>query len=103
MPEVLIPIIAIIGIFGIPLSAIWTSHRRQMLEMQLQMRNQGDTNVRAAIDDLRQEVKALRDTTMQYDLSFDSALQRMEHRVEALENRAIGVSADSANDLRIGR
>lgn len=101
--EILIPITAIVCIFGIPLSAIWTSHRRQMLEMQLQMRSQGDTNVRAAIDDLRQEVKALRDTTMQYDLSFDSALQRMEHRVEALENRATGVNADSVNDLRIGR
>jgi hypothetical protein len=101
--EALIPIIAILGIFGIPLSAIWTSHRRQVLEMQLRLQNQGDANVRAAIDDLRQEVKALRDTTMQYDLSFDSALQRMERRVEALENRAVGVNADSANDLRIGR
>ncbi|HZP80453.1 MAG TPA: hypothetical protein VFB21_02330 [Chthonomonadaceae bacterium] len=101
--EALIPIIAIIGIFGIPLSAIWTSHRRQVLEMQLRLQNQGDANVRAAIDDLRQEIKSLRDTTMQYDLSFDSALQRMERRVEALENRAVGVNADSANDLRIGR
>src|SRR5581483_2586261 len=101
--EPLIPIIAIIGIFGIPLSAIWTSHRRQVLEMQLRLQNQGDANVRAAIDDLRQEIKSLRDTTMQYDLSFDSALQRMERRVEALENRAVGVNADSANDLRIGR
>ncbi len=85
-----IGLIAVMGVFGIPISAIWTSHRQKMLKMQLQMQNQGGANgnAEASIEALRQEVRALRDTTMQYDLSFDTALQRMEQRVEGIERQA---------------
>jgi uncharacterized protein YlxW (UPF0749 family) len=58
-----------------------------MMEMKLQMQSQGDSNLQAQVEALRQEVRSLRDTTMQYDLSFDTALQRMEARVESLERR----------------
>jgi len=78
-------LIAVLCVFGIPLTAIWTSHRRKMLELQLQLRGQGDNGLRAEIESLRQEVRSLRDTSMQYDLSFDTALQRMEQRVERME------------------
>lgn len=102
MAEILIPLAAIIGIFGIPISAIWTSHRRQILEMQLRLRQEGDVNVRAAVDELRNEVRALRDTTMQYDLSFDTALQRMESRVEGLERRLTNAEANRSAEVRTG-
>jgi hypothetical protein len=81
-------IIGILCVFGIPLSAIWTHHRRKVLEMQLQLRGQGDTGRSAEFDALRQEVRSLRDTSTQYDLSFDAALQRMEQRVERMERQA---------------
>lgn len=102
-PGALIGLVSVILIFGIPLSAIWTSHKRKVLEMQLQLRNQGDNNVRAEIEALKQEVRSLRDTSMQYDLSFDTALQRMDHRVEAMERRMQSISADPLAELRNGR
>lgn len=97
----LIPILAILGGLGIPLSAIWTSHRREMIKMQMQMQSQGDANLRASIEALRDEVRDLKDTTMQYDLSFDNALQRMEQRMEGLERRVN--TMESSQTVLIGR
>lgn len=42
--------------------------------------------LRAEVAALRQQMSSLHDTTTQYDLSFDSALQRMERRVERVES-----------------
>ena len=97
-----IGLIAILSVFGIPLSAIWTSHRREVLKMQLQMQNQGDSSLRASVEALREEVKSLRDTTLQYDLSFDNALQRMEQRVDGLERRVNEVSNDNIATISRG-
>ena len=85
----IIPIVAIICIFGLPMSIplfnLWTKHQRDMLQLRLQLQ-QGNGNVHTEIEALRQEIQALRETSMQYDLSFDSALQRMEQRVARVEN-----------------
>lgn len=98
----IIGLVAVLCVFGIPLTAIWTHHKRQVMEMQMRMRNEGDSSVRALVEALREEVRALRDTTTQYDLSFDSALQRMEHRVEGLERRVGEVEANRTQDVRVG-
>ena len=98
--EHLTGMIAVLCVFGIPLSAIWTSHRRKILEMKLQLKNQGDTGVHAELEALRQEVRSLRDTSMQYDLSFDTALQRMEQRVERMERGAI--TGHSEEQMQVG-
>ena len=98
--EHMIGLIAVLCVFGIPLSAIWTSHKRKVLELQLQMRGQGDSSVHAEMEALRQEVRSLRDTSTQYDLSFDTALQRMDHRVEAIERRVATIQSDDV--LRVG-
>ncbi len=37
--------------------------------------------------ELRKQVEALRDTTTKYDLSFDTALQRLESRMSHMEER----------------
>ena len=88
-------------VFGIPISAIWTSHRRQMLEMQLKLKNQGGVEVQGAINALREEVRQLRDTSMSYDLSFDAAMQRMENRVENIERRVNTQSAENTVNQNI--
>ncbi len=93
-------LLAIIGVFGIPLSAIWTHHRRKVLEMQLQLRNQGDGSVRTDLEAMRHELRSLRDTSTQYDLSFDAALQRMEHRVQQVERRVSAIQPEEV--LRAG-
>ena len=43
--------------------------------------------LRAEVAALRAQIMELRDTTTQYDLSFDTALQRMERRVEQMEQQ----------------
>ena len=89
----LIGLVTVCLIFGIPLTAIWTEHKRKILEMQLRLQSQGDVGLRAEVEALRQEVHSLRDTAMQYDLSFDAALQRMEQRVGTLEEKRSYVSS----------
>lgn len=98
-----IPILAIICIFGIPLSAIWTNHRQKVLELQLRLKNESGGNLKNELEALRQEVSQLRDTTLQYDMSFDTALQRMETRMEGLERRVSQVEASADQQLRTGR
>ncbi|HEV2474184.1 MAG TPA: hypothetical protein VGS41_16020, partial [Chthonomonadales bacterium] len=48
--------------------------------------------MRSEIDALRTQVTSLRDTTTQYDLSFDTALHRIESRIDRVEqqNQRIG-------------
>ena len=88
MMENILPLVAVVMTFGVPLTVIWTHHQRKMLELQSKLRqgSQDDT-LRATVEALRQEVRALRDTTMQYDLSFDTALQNIENRVQAVERQ----------------
>lgn len=83
-----IGLVATIMVFSVPLSAIWLSHQKKMAELQLKLRQGGqDNTLRASVEALREEVRALRDTTTQYDLSFDTALQNIENRVQAVERQ----------------
>jgi hypothetical protein len=75
-----------------------------MIELQLRLKNEGGSEVAAQMNALREEVRSLRDTTMQYDMSFDAALQRMEQRVGHLERRVGQVESTSQpNEISIGR
>lgn len=87
MEALLIPLAAVICIFGIPIVAILTSHWQKMAEMKLRMRQTGDSTVLAEIRELKRQLDALRDTSTQYDMSFDKALQRIDSRVLGLEGR----------------
>jgi len=93
--------LAIVFVFSIPLVAIVTSHRRQVLEMKLRLHNRGDEALRATVEQLRAEVRSLQDTTTQYDMSFDSALQRIERRVDSLENHAISSGNQPVRQVEI--
>lgn len=91
-------IAAILGmflVFGIPLSAIWTSHFRKMAEIKAKSGgDSGDTAKHIAA--LRQEIAALRETTTRFDMSFDAALSRVEERLNTVEEKqatAVGYSA----------
>ena len=97
----IIGLTAVVLIFGIPIIAIWTEHQRKVLEIKLKLTKQTDIGVAAEIEALRQEVRSLRDTSMQYDLSFDTALQRMEQRVERLEVRST-IPAQADDQVRVG-
>jgi hypothetical protein len=103
MPGEFIGLAAVLCIFGIPIISIWTSHQRRMLELQLQLRNQGDSGLRTEFDALRHEVRSMRDTCTQYDLSFDAALQRMERRVEGIERTAQSSQTEDRFHVGVGR
>src|SRR5579859_629473 len=97
-------VIAIIMVFSVPLAGIYAGYRHEMMKLKLKMMNQGDANLQAKVDALQQEVRALRETSMQYDLSFDTALQRMEARVEGLERRtSLGQDDTQVNQINAGR
>ena len=71
-------------------------HRVKMAEIKGPPRGSSvDIATQAAIEELRQEVRQLRDTTMRYDMSFDTALTRMEERVDRIETRAYTTTATS--------
>ena len=100
----IIGLTAVVLIFGIPIIHIWTDHQRKVLEMKLKLSNKGDNGLQAELEALRQEVRSLRDTSMQYDLSFDTALQRMEQRVERIEGRSnTTIQADDQVRIGVGR
>lgn len=99
-----IGLVAVVLIFGIPLSGIWTYHRRKMMELKLRYQSQqvtGNQNLQATVAALREEVRSLRDTTTQYDMSFDTALHRMEQRVESLERRTISQTAEASRNVEL--
>lgn len=97
------PLLACGLLFGIPIVSILTKHQRKMLEMRLQSGRGGDETLRAELDALRQEVQSLRNTSMQYDISFDSALQRMEARMAHYERRNTAAADQEIPLRRTGR
>ncbi|HSV75295.1 MAG TPA: hypothetical protein VLH79_16185 [Chthonomonadales bacterium] len=81
------PAIIALAMLLIPIVAIVAAHRRKVLELQLQLRSQADSLIAGEIRSLREQLEGLRDTTTRYDVSFDTALQRMETRMARLEQR----------------
>ena len=63
--------------------AIVLRHRERMTA--LKQRIDGAPAVVAELQNLRSELTQLRETTTRYDMSFDAALQRVEERVESVE------------------
>jgi hypothetical protein len=74
-------------IFSIPLVAIITEHRRKLAELRLKARAAPEDQTLAKIQDLTRQIADLRSTAMEFDLSFDAALERLESRMGHLENR----------------
>ena len=74
-------------VLSIPLYALWTFHKRKLEEIKARQRSTIDKATMEAIDGLRKEMASLRDTTTQYDMSFDTALRRLESRVAHIEQR----------------
>jgi hypothetical protein len=78
----------ITAVFAIPFYAIWTYHKRKMMEIKMRQDVQIAEETRKAIAALRNEFKELRDTTSAYDVSLDNTLQRLERRIEHIEQRS---------------
>jgi hypothetical protein len=79
--------LSIFMVCGIGILAIVLEYMKKMETIKMGIRQEGSKEVMTAIESLRQEVAELRDTTTRYDLSFDTALQRMESRIGHLETQ----------------
>jgi hypothetical protein len=79
----------------IPIVWILTQHRRKLEEMRLKHQVSIADETRAAIEAVRKELAALRDTATEYDVSFDAALHRMESRMGNVEQRVIQLERTS--------
>ena len=98
MPVGLVMVMVFGLAFGVGGLAILLEHLQKMAKIKAESNRVGSAEVAQAIDSLRKEIADLRDTTTKYDLSFDSALQRLEGRVGRLEEaqRAKPAVADQA-------
>ncbi len=92
--EALIPLCAVFFIFGVP---VITYHQRKMAEIKYRHHGNNDTAVLEELRSLREQMMELRDTTTRYDMSFDSALQRIESRVGHLEGRVTQMESTNVN------
>ena len=93
-----IGLMAVMLIFGIPIVAIVTTHKRKMMEMHVRLGAGVSENVANELREIKAQVADLRETTTRYDLSFDTALQRLEGRVGTIEGRLNKVEAGAAHD-----
>lgn len=87
-------------IFGFSGFKAMLSHRLKMAEIKVRATQSNDAAALAALEQLREEVRQLRDTAMRYDMSFDAALTRMEERVDRIETRSYTSSEDPLVRLR---
>lgn len=79
--------LAIVLMFATPIVAILAYHHLKVVEMKLKARS--NETVREELERLRAEFEQFRDTASRYDLSFDTALQRLESRIENLERQTV--------------
>ncbi len=82
----LMGLVVLVGIFGTPVIAVLTSHFRQMAEIKSRDPKNSPAML-AELEEIKQPMASLRDTTTRYDMSFDTALQRLESRMSNMEER----------------
>jgi hypothetical protein len=88
--------ISVICIFGwIPLKVI-LGHLSKMAEIKVKAGTGGE-NVARQLAEMQNELKALRETTTRFDVSFDAALTRLEERVGSMETERIRTQYDTVS------
>ena len=96
----------VLGIVGISASASvvksYIAYRLKVLEARVQKAAEPHRAMHSELNELKKSVESLRDVTTQYDMSFDTALHRIESRVGNLEQRVTAVEG-SPNTVNAGR
>jgi hypothetical protein len=90
------------GVSAIIPMLIWTHHRRKMEELRQKGGRIMAEDIRTEFATLRADIRDLRDTTMQYDLSFDTALQQMERRINKIERSGYAESEAPTRNVSLG-
>ncbi len=88
----------------IPFYAIWTHHKRKLEEIRAHRDVRVAEDTRRAMDELRAEFKQLRDNSSEYDVSIDTTLQRLESRINNVEQRSrYTESVEQPSQIQVGR
>ena len=86
-----VAIVLVLMVFGIGGLAIYFEHVQKMAKIKAESGGGGELT--DTLESIRREIAELRDTTTRYDMSFDSALQRLEGRVGNLEQASRQIPA----------
>ncbi len=70
------------------------NHKRKMMELDIQAKNRIAFDTQRALDEIRREMKMLRDSSTQYNLSLDNSLQRLDDTIIRLEARITKLEQD---------
>ncbi|NUL82854.1 MAG: hypothetical protein HUU60_09050 [Armatimonadetes bacterium] len=90
MFEDLVPLVAVVLIFGPVLFNSWARHRREMAQIQAANVKANETD-RAEIERLRRELAELRQTSTEFDLSLQDNMEQLRQRLEHLEGQRASV------------
>ncbi len=101
-----------ISIFGGIALVIWASAKAKLEHRKLDMQRGQPLETRSSIPEdkilvemkaMRQQMEQMQSTGHQFDLSFDEALNRMEGRINRLETKVSGQSAQPASEETLQR
>ncbi len=93
-----IPILAIVlGVGSEIIKSILKSQERR-LEMSLRSQQGQNEDVTRQLQALRREIADLRDTSMQFDLSLEHAVQRLEERLSRSETKVAAPKPQPISD-----
>jgi hypothetical protein len=82
-----IPVVAIVCGVGAGVFKHWTQHEQEMARIRAMSGSNLSQGQTSSIEELRQEIMALRDTTTQYDMSVEHTLAEIQNRLAHLEGR----------------
>lgn len=92
-------LVAVVCIFGWPIIGMFLKHQRHMAELRMNALGKADESLVTELQEMKRQMTELRDTTTRYDMSFDSALQRMESRLSHVEQRISLVERAERQDV----
>jgi TolA-binding protein len=103
-----IPITAIVLGIGSEMWKTFLKHQERKLEIKAGNQNAADSSVLQQIEDLREEVARLRDTSTQYDISIQHTLEELQQRMTYVEGKVqskpfSGASEQTEEPARLAR
>ena len=87
--ENIVPIVAIVFVFGGSAIQHFVRSIGRAIELKAQQQSGVNSETTLAIEELRREVAALRETSTRFDMSFDAAITRLEQRMNFVEGQTI--------------
>ena len=104
-------VMIVMSVMSVPLAGIITWHRQQIEKIRASKPSSSpssnlDAAVLAELNQVKEQLLALRDTTTKFDLSFDASLDNMEERMKRVEERQLSQTygtTEESSRVTLGR